>query len=127
MNQKQRDEILVGLSEQGKKRDKAIEELSKQGKKTDKILQKLIERENTRDKMLLKIYEEQQKIKEEQLRQGNTLTRIEVEHGNKIALILDAIKGHEEKLEKHEERFARNEKMISKNSDEIFCLKLKTQ
>ena len=65
MNQKQRDEILVGLLQQSKKRDKAIKELSKQGKKTDKILQKLIERENTRDKMLLKIYEEQQKIKED--------------------------------------------------------------
>ena len=90
----------------------------------------IIEDGKKRDGRLQRIEEagkEIKEIREEQIKQGNTLTRMEVEHGERLSILMDIDKIRSEKLEEHEKRFERNEDMISKNSDEIFCLKLKAQ
>lgn len=63
---------------------------------------------------------EQQEMREELTKVGNTVTRIEYEHGRKIDLILEVLTGHTEKLEEHEHRFEKDEKIIEMQGHQIY-------
>lgn len=151
MNQKQRDELLLKMQEEDKARDKLLLKVVEENKRINERLQRMEEEDKCRDELLLKIVEKLKElevdvkelkvlkeevnelkirvdaIQEEQKRQGNTLTRIEVEHGEKLRALLDAFKFHSEKLQNHENRFEKDEKLIDKNSNEIFYLKSQIQ
>ena len=139
-----RDELLLKMQEEDERRDKLLLKMQEEDKHRDELLLNMQEEDKRRDELLQKIVEELRElkgevnelkelkgevneIKEEQKRQGNTLTRIEVEHGEKLSALLDAFKFHSEKLQSHENRFEKDEKLIDRNSNEIFYLKSQIQ
>ena len=58
------------------------------------------------------LFRNQKEMREELTRVGNTVAKIEYEHGRKIDLILDVLTGHGEKIEEHNKRFEKDEKII---------------
>ncbi len=67
------------------------------------------------------------KIKEELHRISGAVARIEVEHGEKLAMLFDAFTVHSEKLDFHEKRISSCENQIEKQDDQIYYLKSKVQ
>ncbi|MCI8760838.1 MAG: hypothetical protein HFJ34_07000 [Clostridia bacterium] len=63
---------------------------------------------------------ERQEMKKELLNLGNTVARIEYEHGRKLDIILDVLTGHTEKLEVHEKRFEKDEKITQIQGHKIY-------
>ena len=66
-------------------------------------------------------------MKEELTRLGNTVAKIEYEHGTKIDLILDVITGHGERLEEYSKRFEKDEKIIEMQGYKIFGIEQKNK
>ena len=118
--------VIERLDIQEEKMQRVIERLDTQEEKVEGVIERLdkheeqilnlIEGEKARDKILLEMQEEITRL-------GNTLTRIEVEHGDKLQAILDVITFHTEKLQEHEDRFERIEKKIERQNNEIIYLK----
>lgn len=69
----------------------------------------------------------QKEIKEELTRLGNTVAKIEYEHGAKIDLILDVLTGHGERLEEYSKRFEKDEKIIEMQGYKIFGIEQKNK
>ena len=70
---------------------------------------------------------EQISMREELTRLGNTVTRIEYEHGRKLDMILEVLTGHGEKLDKHDERFEKDERVIEMHGHQIYTIEQKMQ
>ena len=68
---------------------------------------------------------EMKEIKEEQRNLSRTVAKIEVEHGEKLQILLDVVTGQEEKNKEFEKRFEEDEKILDRHSDQIYYLQLK--
>ena len=101
-----------------KERDVILQKLSDDMKERDVILQKLSNDMND-------MKNEMKEIKEEQRNLSRTVAKIEVEHGEKLQILLDVVTGQEEKNKEFERRFEEHEKILSDHDDEIFYLKEK--
>ncbi len=89
------------------------------------ILNKITEISTVQDKILKKQQEmkkEQQNMREELTKVGNTVTRIEYEHGRKIDIILEVLTGHTEKLEENEKQHEKEQKIIEMYGHKIYAL-----
>ena len=118
MKQEQGDQILqilVDMKQHQEATDKILLDMKQHQEATDKILLDMKQHQEATDKTLAD-------IKEELTRVGNTVTRIEYEHGRKLDILFDAVTGNTQKLEEHENRFEKNEKILDKHSDEIYYL-----
>ena len=69
----------------------------------------------------------QTSMEEELKRLGNTVTRMEYEHGRKLDMILEVLAGHTDKLEEHERRFEKDEKIIEMHGHQIYGIEQKIQ
>ena len=58
---------------------------------------------------------------------SRTVAKIEVEHGEKLAILFDAVTGNIEKQEKLENRLDKCEKRIDNNDHQIYFLNSKIQ
>ena len=91
------------------------------------------------EEILIKIYKGQQRIEEkikdlqETIKMipemqneiehiSGAVTRIEVEHGEKLQILFDAFKVHDEKIDKIMKRLEMHEKILNKHSDEIYYI-----
>ncbi len=72
------------------------------------------------------LFRNQKEMREELTRVGNTVAKIEYEHGRKIDLILDVLTGHGEKLEEHDKRLEKDEKIIQNQGYRIYALEQKS-
>ena len=115
---KERDVILQKLSDDMKERDVILQKLSNDMKERDVILQKLSNDMND-------MKNEMKEIKEEQRNLSRTVAKIEVEHGEKLQILLDVVTGQEEKNKEFERRFEEDEKILDRHSDQIYYLQLK--
>ena len=61
-------------------------------------------------------------MREELTRVGNTVTKIEYEHGRKIDLILEVLTDHTEKLEENEKRYEKDQRVIEMYGHKIYAL-----
>lgn len=111
MTEKQRDELLIKMYNQMKKQDEHMKEQDEHMKKHDILFEK--------------VFKEIKEIKEEQRNLSRTVAKIEVEHGEKLQILLDVVTGQEQKNKEFEKRFEDNEKILNRHSDEIYYLKLK--
>ena len=125
MTDKERDELLINMSNDMKnvkndmkERDVILQKLSDDMKERDVILQKLSNDMNN-------MKNEMKEIKEEQRNLSRTVAKIEVEHGEKLQILLDVVTGQEEKNEEFERRFEEDEKILDRHSDQIYYLQLK--
>ena len=122
---KKHDELLINISkhmkeqdEHMKKHDELLINISKHMKEQDEHMKK-------HDDLFEKVFSEIKEVKEEQRNLSRTVAKIEVEHGEKLQILLDVVTGQEQKNKEFEKRFEDNERILDRHSDEIYYLKLK--
>lgn len=139
MTDKERDELLINMANDMKNVKNDMNNVKDDMKERDVILQKLSDDMKERDKLLINISNDMNKmkndmnnmknemkdIKEEQRSLSRTVAKIEVEHGEKLQILLDVVTGQEEKNKEFERRFEEHEKILSEHDDEIYYLKEK--
>ncbi len=117
--------IIEKLTEIIEKQNIMLEKQDIMEKRQDRMEKRQDRMEKRQDKMEArqdKMEEKQDAMQEELIRIGNTVTRIEYEHGQKLDLILDVLIGHGEKLEEHDKRFEKNEKILEMHGHRIYAL-----
>ena len=132
MTDKERDELLINMANDMKNVKNDMNNVKNDMKERDVILQKLSDDMKERDVILQKLSNdmnnmknEMKEIKEEQRNLSRTVAKIEVEHGEKLQILLDVVTGQEEKNEEFERRFEEDEKILDRHSDQIYYLQLK--
>ncbi len=103
------------------------DKLFKGQEKTDVIINKILQNQDKLFKGQEDLSNNQEEIKEELTRLGNTVAKIEYEHGTKIDLILDVLTGHAERLEEYRKRFEEDEKIIEMQGYQIFGIEQKNK
>ena len=71
--------------------------------------------------------EEIPEIKQELRNISGSVARIEVEHGEKLAILFDAFKINTEKIEEQDKRITTCEKILEKHDHQIYILNSKIQ
>lgn len=122
---KQQDKILDKISEILVVQEKILDVQQKMQKEQEKMREqqeKMQEEQQEMKKEQQEMKKEQLTMKEELTRVGNTVTRIEYEHGRKIDLILEVLTGHTEKFEENEKRYKKDQKVIEMYGHKIYAL-----
>lgn len=109
MTPKERDEILLSL------------------KKLVKGQKELFKMQEERDEILLDLKKGQEELKEEVGKLSKTVAKIEIEHGQKLEMLFDAVTMHSEKFDSTENRLNSHEDRLNKQDDKIFHLNSKVQ
>ena len=115
---KKHDELLVNMSSQ-------IKEQNEHLKKHDELLLNMSNHLKKHDDLFEKVFDEIKEVKEEQRNLSRTVAKIEVEHGEKLQILLDVATGQEQKNKEFEKRFEDNERILQRHSDKIYYLELK--
>lgn len=116
MTQKERDEILIKLLVKTQENEAKLDANIKE---TKEIKEKL--GENIKETKELKT--NQKSLMEEVQHIGNCVAKIEVEHGDKISALFDAITVYSEKIDEIKEDIKIIRTILNRHEDEIFCLK----
>ena len=122
---KGQDELFRGQNELFKgqnERDKILNELQKGQEKLFKGQKKLFE---SKEKLISKVYkieENQQEMKTEMTKISQTVARIEVEHGEKLEILLDVVTGHTKQISSIKERVEKCEKRLDNHDDKFYVL-----
>ena len=132
MTDKERDELLINMANDMKNVKNDMKNVKNDMKERDEIL---INMSNDMNKMkndmnklkndMNNLKNDMKEIKKEQRSLSRTVAKIEVEHGEKLQILLDVVTGQEEKNKEFERRFEEHEKILSDHDDEIFYLKEK--
>lgn len=132
MKQEERDEILIKILNKQEETDKVInkilskqEKMSQNQEKLFKGQEQLFKGQEELFKGQEELFKNQKQMQEELTRVGNTVAKIEYEHGRKIDLILDVLTGHGEKIEEHDKRFEKDEKIIEMQGYKIYGIEQK--
>ena len=115
---KGQDELFRGQNELFKgqnERDNILNELKKGKEELFKGQEKLISRVD-------KIEENQQEMKTEMTKISQTVARIEVEHGEKLEILLDVVTGHTKQISSIKERVEKCEKRLDNHDDKFYVL-----
>lgn len=115
---KGQDELFRGQNELFKgqnERDNILNELKKGQEELFKGQEKLISRVD-------KIEENQQEMKTEMTKISQTVARIEVEHGEKLEILLDVVTGHTKQISSIKERVEKCEKRLDNHDDKFYVL-----
>ena len=73
------------------------------------------------------LIEEQKEIKSELRKISETVAKIEVEHGQKLEILLDVVTGHIKKFDSEERRIEKCEKRLDKHDNQFYYLNSKVQ
>ena len=73
------------------------------------------------------LIEEQKEIKSELRKLSETVAKIEVEHGQKLEILLDVVTGQIKKFDSEEQRIEKCEKRLDKHDDQFYYLNSKVQ
>lgn len=115
IGQKERDKILNELQKGQEKLFKGQDELFIGQKQLFENQEKLISRVD-------KIEENQQDMKTEMTKISQTVARIEVEHGEKLEILLDVVTGHTKQISSIKERVEKCEKRLDNHDDKFYVL-----
>ena len=105
-----------------KKQLEDIPEMKKQLEEIPKIKKQLEEIPKIKKQL-----EEIPEIKQELRNISGSVARIEVEHGEKLAILFDAFKINTEKIEEQDKRITTCEKILEKHDHQIYILNSKIQ
>ena len=124
MSNTNRDLLLKIYKELQETKDKVkdIPEMKKQLEEIPKIKKQLEEIPKIKKQL-----EEIPEIKQELRNISGSVARIEVEHGEKLAILFDAFKINTEKIEEQNKRLTKCEKMLEKHDHQIYILNSKIQ
>ena len=106
-----------------------IAEMKKQLEEIPKMKKQLEEIPGMKEQIAIipKILLEIQDMKQEIRRISGSVARIEVEHGEKLAVLFDAFKVNTEKIEEQNKRITKCEKILEKHDHQIYILNSKVQ
>lgn len=122
---KGQDELFRGQNELFKgqnERDKILNELQKGQEKLFKGQKQLFESQEKLISRVDKIEENQQDMKTEMTKISQTVARIEVEHGEKLEILLDVVTGHTKQISSIKERVEKCEKKLDNHDDKFYVL-----
>ena len=115
---KGQDELFRGQNELFKgqnERDNILNELKKGQEELFKGQKQLFEGQEELISRVDKIEENQQEMKTE-------MTKIEVEHGEKLEILLDVVTGHTKQINSIKERVEKCEKRLDNHDDKFYVL-----
>ena len=122
-------ETFKRLDELGQKQEettKRLDELGQKQEETAKIIDELGQKQEETTKRLDEFGEKQQKMEKNLLEKINQVSlavaRIEVEHGEKLDILLDVVTGHTEKFNSVNKRVEKCEKRLDNHDDKIYAL-----
>ena len=110
-----------------KKQLEEIPEIKKQLEEIPEIKEKLIPTMQQDISQIKEILKEIPEIKQELRNISGSVARIEVEHGEKLAVLFDAFKVNTEKIEEQNKRITKCEKMLERHDHQIYILNSKIQ
>ena len=122
---KGQDELFRGQNELFKgqnERDKILNELQKGQEKLFKGQKQLFESQEKLISRVDKIEENQQDMKTEMTKISQTVARIEVEHGEKLEILLDVVTGHTKQISSIKERVEKCKKRLDNHDDKFYVL-----
>lgn len=122
---KGQDELFRGQNELFKgqnERGKILNELQKGQEKLFKGQKQLFESQEKLISRVDKIEENQQEMKTEMTKISQTVARIEVEHGEKLEILLDVVTGHTKQISSIKERVEKCEKRLDNHDDKFYVL-----
>ena len=128
------EETVKRLDELGEKQEETVKRLNELGEKqeeTVKRLNELGEKQEETVKRLDKLDKKQQNMEKNLLEKIDQVSlavaRIEVEHGEKLAVLLDVVTGHTQKFDSVNERIEKSEKRLDNHDNKFFILKSAVQ
>ena len=110
-----------------KKQLEEIPKIKKQLEEIPKIKEELIPTMQQDILQIKEILKEIPEIKQELRNISGSVARIEVEHGEKLAILFDAFKANTEKIEEQNKRLTKCEKILEKHDHQIYILNSKIQ
>ena len=110
-----------------KKQLEEIPKMKKQLEEIPKIKEELIPTMQQDILQIKEILKEIPEIKQELRNISGSVARIEVEHGEKLAILFDAFKVNTEKIEEQNKRITKCEKILEKHDHQIYILNSKIQ
>ena len=110
-----------------KKQLEEIPKMKKQLEEIPKIKEELIPTMQQDILQIKEILKEIPEIKQELRNISGSVARIEVEHGEKLAILFDAFKANTEKIEEQNKRITKCEKILEKHDHQIYILNSKVQ
>lgn len=122
---KGQDELFRGQNELFKgqnERDNILNELKKGQEELFKGQKQLFEGQEELISRVDKIEENQQEMKTEMTKISQTVARIEVEHGEKLEILLDVVTGHTKQINSIKERVEKCEKRLDNHDDKFYVL-----
>lgn len=122
---KGQDELFRGQNELFKgqnERDNILNELKKGQEELFKGQKQLFEGQEKLISRVDKIEENQQEMKIEMTKISQTVARIEVEHGEKLEILLDVVTGHTKQISSIKERVEKCEKRLDNHDDKFYVL-----
>mgnify|MGYP001306688701 FL=1 len=115
---KGQNELFKGQNE----RDNILNELKKGQEELFKGQKQLFESQEKLISRVDKIEENQQDMKTEMTKISQTVARIEVEHGEKLEILLDVVTGHTKQISSIKERVEKCEKRLDNHDDKFYVL-----
>ena len=119
-------ELLIDLKDAQKETFKRLDELGQKQEETTKRLDEFGQKQEETTKRLDEFGEKQQKMEKNLLEKINQVSlavaRIEVEHGEKLDILLDVVTGHTEKFNSVNKRVEKCEKRLDNHDDKIYAL-----
>lgn len=113
MTQEERDQLLRDLKNSQEKMLKSNEERDKMWK----------ELKNSQEKIL----KNQKEIRKDIRDLSQSVAKIEVEHGQKLEILLDVVTSQPQKFESVEKKLDKHENKLNSHSDQIYYLNSKVQ
>ena len=124
-------ELLIDLKDAQKETFKRLDELGEKQEETVKRLNELGEKQEETVKRLDELDKKQQNMEKNLLEKIDQVSlavaRIEVEHGEKLAVLLDVVTGHTQKFDSVNERIEKSEKRLDNHDNKFFILKSAVQ
>ena len=131
MSNTNRELLLKIYKELQETKDKVkdIPEMKKQLEEIPKMKKRLEEIPKIQDEIvqIKKQLEEIPEIKQELRNISGSVARIEVEHGEKLAILFDAFKVNTEKIEEQNKRITKCENTLEKHNHQFYILNSKIQ
>ena len=115
-------EMLKDLKNGQEERDKILNDLKKGQEKLFKGQEELFKGQEKLISRVDKIEENQQDMKTEMTKISQTVARIEVEHGEKLEILLDLVTGHTKQISSIKERVEKCEKRLDNHDDKFYVL-----
>ena len=119
-------ELLIDLKDAQKETFKRLDELGQKQEETTKRLDELGQNQEETTKRLDEFEQKQEKMEKNLLEKINQVSlavaRIEVEHGEKLDILLDVVTGHTEKFNSVNKRVEKCEKRLDNHDDKIYAL-----